>query len=155
MEVEIVGYGARLKRTITGIETFKKTLDEAEAGDGVGCLLKGTKRHELVRGMVISKPDTVNQYNHISAQLYKLTKSEGGVDAPLPHRQNVNVFSKTWNCSGQVFLPEGQDIIMDGENSTVTFKFYKQLVIEKGQAFTVRLSEGTLATGVFTDVLPN
>lgn len=117
MECELIGYNKLTKTTITGIEMFHKTLEEAEAGDQMGALLRGLKREDIRRGMIMCKPGSMKAYDHLECQIYMLTTEEGGRTRPINHMMNGQMFSKTWDCQAQINL-QGKDLVMPGEDTT-------------------------------------
>uniref|UniRef100_A0A2P2HZZ7 Elongation factor Tu, mitochondrial n=1 Tax=Hirondellea gigas TaxID=1518452 RepID=A0A2P2HZZ7_9CRUS len=153
MEAEFTGFVKSFKATISGIEMFHKTLDEAHAGDSMAALVRGLKRDQVRRGMFMSKPGTVKARDHVSAQVYIMTKEEGGTDKPIMNMGQVHLFSKTWDVNGQVNIPK--EMIMGGEDASVVFKLVKPVVVEQGQRFTIRLGPSTIGTGVFTTFKKN
>lgn len=153
-ECEIIGYGNHIKATVTGIEMFHKTLEDARPGDSLGALIRGIKRDDVRRGMVVCKPGAYKAYNHCMAQVYFLNKDEGGSDKATRTKFQVNVFSKTWDCLIQGFLCD-KEMAMPGEDSKVELKFIKPMVLEKGQRFTIRGGAKTIGTGVVTEILPD
>ncbi|XP_014210499.1 elongation factor Tu, mitochondrial [Copidosoma floridanum] len=152
-EVEFLGYNKQLKSTVTGVEMFHKTLEYAEAGDQLGALVRGLKREDVRRGMVMAKPGTVKAYDHIQAQVYVLTPEEGGRKKPVTEMMQLLVFSRTWDCPAQVSVPE-KNLAMPGEDAKLDLKLFKSMVCEKGQRFTLRDGGVTVGTGVVTDLLP-
>nr|XP_018907534.1 PREDICTED: uncharacterized protein LOC109037374 [Bemisia tabaci] len=152
MECEILGYDKALKTTITGIEMFHKTLEYAEAGDQLGALIRGIKRDDVKRGMVICKPGTAEVNNHVEAQVYMLKKDEGGNNKPALPWQNVSIFSSTWDCTGQ--LHPSKEMVMPGEDATFEIRLLRSMYFEKGQRFTMRQGSTTIGTGVVTQTLP-
>lgn len=152
-EAEAIGHGKQFKTTITGIEMFHKTLDEAQAGDSIGVLLRGLKRDELKRGMVIAKPGSVQMVDHLEAQIYFLKKEEGGRKNPFITTTQSVLFCRTFDVSAWVNLTN-KDILLPGEDSHVTLKLRKPMVMEKGLRFTMRDGSHTIATGVVTNILP-
>jgi len=153
-ECEFHGYNKHFKSTITGIEMFHQILDEAQAGDQMGALVRGIKREEIRRGMVMCKPGTVKSNDQIEAQVYILTKEEGGRTKPFTSYFQLMMFSRTWDCSAQVLIP-GKDMVMPGEDAKLHLKLLKPMVLEQGQRFTLRDGCLTLGTGVVTKVLPS
>jgi len=153
MEVEFLGLKKPIKARVTGLEMFHKTLEEAQAGDSMGALIKGIKRDDAQRGIVMCKPGAYSAHDNVNAQIYKLTKEEGGNEFPISNFQVLQVYSLTYNIVGQFRLPEGKELIMCGEDSSVQIKLNKPVFIEKGQRFTIRAGMKTVATGVFTDAL--
>jgi len=156
-EIDIIGYGKHVKAKVAGIEMFHKTLSEAEAGDQMGILCKGIKKGDVRRGMAVAKPGTVEQLDTFEAQVYLLTKEEGGQAKPITHESQQIVFSKTWDCSGFVFMEnhEEKPMLMPGEDAKITLKLVKPMVAEIGQQFTLRFGNSTSGTGKITKALPN
>ncbi|KAA0203997.1 hypothetical protein HAZT_HAZT007791 [Hyalella azteca] len=150
-EAEFHGYVKKFKGTITGIEMFHKTLDEAQAGDTMAALIRGLKRDQVRRGMVMCKPGAVKAHDHVESQVYILTKEEGGIDKPIIPFQQVHVFSMTWDVAAQLTLPD-KEMIMGGEDARLVMKFIKPVVVEQGQRFTIRSGHKTVGTGVFTAI---
>ncbi|VVC37400.1 Hypothetical protein CINCED_3A018584 [Cinara cedri] len=150
-ECEFVGYNKVIKSTITGIEMFHKILEEAQAGDQLGALIKGTKRDDLRRGMVLAKPGTVKMQDFVSTQLYVLTKDEGGNGKPLVPFQQMQMYSKTWDCACQLNII-GKEMVMPGEDCSVELKMIRPMVLEQGQRFTLRIAGVTIGTGVITEI---
>ena len=153
-EVSIEGYGESYKTTVTGIETFHKSMDYGEAGDHVGALVRGLKRDDVKRGMVLAHPGATSQNSCIEAQVYLLTKEEGGRIKPLVHFQSAQIFSQTWNMFAQIDLL-GKDMLMPGDDGTVKFRMHKPMVIPMGSKFTLRAAGQTAGTGVVTKYYPN
>lgn len=133
---------------------FHKTLEEACAGDQMGILTKGVKKGDVRRGMAVGKPGTIKQHDKFDAQVYILTKDEGGLAQPVVSSRPLICFSKTWDCSGYVYL-DNKEMIMPGEDSKITMKLLKPMIIEKGQQFTVRCGNATVGTGKVTELQPN
>ncbi|XP_045608228.1 elongation factor Tu isoform X2 [Procambarus clarkii] len=154
MECEFLGYGKKLKSTITGIEMFHKTLEEGQAGDQMGALVRGLKRDDVVKGMIMAKPGTVKAYDHVEAQVYVLTKDEGGRQKPFTSFHQMQVYSKTWRCSSQIIV-EDKEMIMPGEDAKLIIRLMKPMVLEQGQRFTLREGNVTIGTGVFTNINKN
>jgi len=154
MECEILGYSKSVKTTVTGIEMFHKILEESQAGDQLGALIRGIKRDEIRRGMILCKPGTMKAHDNIEAQVYILSKEEGGRQRPFTSLCQMQMFSKTWDCAAQVTIP-GKDMVMPGEDAKLLMKLYKPMVLEKGQRFTLRDGFTTLGTGVITGIGKN
>ncbi|XP_034940890.1 elongation factor Tu-like [Chelonus insularis] len=152
MEAEFIGYNKTLKTVVTGIEMFHQILTEAQAGDQLGALVRGLKRDDVKRGMIMCKPGTMKAHDHFEAQIYILTPTEGGKKKPIANYNKCQMFSKTWDCTAQILIP-GKDMVMPGEDSTFELKLIKPMVLEKGQRFTIRDGSVTLGTGVVTNVL--
>lgn len=131
-EAVIMGHGKTIKTTVTGVEMFRKLLDKAEAGDQVGALLRGLKRDDIRRGQVLAKPGAVEMYNHFSAQVYLLSKEEGGRGKPFLNHYQAQLFCKTWDAPAIFMLPENKDILMPGEDALVNFIMRKSMVLNKG-----------------------
>lgn len=153
-DAEAVGHGKVLKTTVTGVEMFHKTLDEAQAGDSVGLLLRGLKRDDIKRGMVIAKPSTAKAVDQLEAQVYCLKKEEGGRKQPILDSSQSVLFCRTFDCSIWMYL-NNKDLLLPGEDSQIVIKMKKQMVMEKGLRFTIRDGSNTIATGVVTNILPN
>ncbi|CAL8148740.1 unnamed protein product [Orchesella dallaii] len=154
MECEILGYNKAIKSTVTGIEMFHKILEEAEAGDQLGALVRGIKRDDIRRGMILAKPGSMKAHDNIEAQVYILSKEEGGRQRPFTSLCQMQMFSKTWDCATQITIP-GKDMVMPGEDAKLLMKLYKPMVLEKGQRFTLRDGNTTLGTGVIVTVKKN
>jgi len=153
-EVEILGYGKTHKAKVNGIEMFHKTLEEANAGDQMGILTKGVKKNEVRRGMVAGKPGTFGQHDNFAAQMYIMTKEEGGLGQPLTDGKAIMCFSKTWDCSAFTNLV-GKEMVMPGEDTPVNMQLLKPMVLASGQQFTIRLGNATIGTGKVTEVKAN
>jgi len=138
---------------IPGIEMFHQLLDRAEAGDQLGALVRGLKRQDLKRGHIVAKPNTINMHNHFKAQCYLLTKEEGGRPKPFTKYFQAQMYCKTWDVPAFMSLPEGKDLIMPGEDTSVIFTLRKSMVLEKGMRFTMRDGKSTLGYGVITDLM--
>lgn len=151
-ECEFVGYNKVMKSTITGIEMFHQILEEAQAGDQLGALVRGVKRDDIKRGMVMCKPGTVKPLDHFEAQVYILSKEEGGRSKPFTSFIQLQMFSRTWDCATVVNIP-GKEMVMPGEDAKLVLKLIRPMVLEKGQRFTLRDGSITLGTGVVTNIL--
>ncbi|CAG0892754.1 unnamed protein product [Darwinula stevensoni] len=152
-EVEIVGYGKRTKTAITGLEMFHQILEEGQAGDQLGALVRGLKRDELKRGMALAKPGTAQMNDNVEAQVYILSKEEGGRTRPFTSMVQLMMFSRTWDCPAYVTIPD-KDMIMPGEDAKIVLRMIRPMVLEQGSRFTLREGKTTLGTGVVTRVLP-
>lgn len=153
-ECEIMGYDLKLKSTITGIEMFHQLLDQAQAGDQMGALLRGLKREDIRRGMILCKPGTQSLYNKIEAQVYLLGKNEGGRERPFTNYFQAQLFCRTWNSAACLEIPD-KDMIMPGEDAAIQFTLKKKMVLEKGERFTLRDGSHTLGYGVVTKLFDN
>lgn len=151
MECEFTGYNKKYKATITGIEMFHQILEEAHAGDQLGALVRGLKRDDVKRGMVLAKPGTMQSHDNVEGQVYVLSKEEGGRPKPFMSYIQMQLFSKTWDCAAQVIIPD-KEMVMPGEDARLVIRLMKPMVIEKGQRFTIRSGTVTLGTGVFTTI---
>jgi len=151
-EVEMVGYGQVLKTTVTGIEMFHKDLDQGQAGDNMGALVRGLKREEVLKGMVMCKPGTVTQHQKFKAQMYVLKKEEGGRHTPFVDGYRPQLFTRTGDITATFQLPDGK-MVMPGEDSTFDIELISPLAMEEGQRFTVREGNKTVGTGVILDIV--
>ncbi|XP_071945286.1 elongation factor Tu-like [Antedon mediterranea] len=154
-DIEFVGFNRKIKSVITGIETFRKSLDQGQAGDQVGILVRGVKRDEVRRGMMVSRPGLLNPNNHCEAQVYLLKEEEGGRQKPFMTNFSPIMFSHTWDSAARIVLPADKEMVMPGEDTTMTLELLKPMVTQVGQRFTLRDGKITLGTGVITKVLPN
>lgn len=152
-EVEFIGFNKSFKTTVTGIEMFHQILEEAHAGDQLGALVRGVKREDIRRGMIMCKPGSMSAQDHFDSQVYLLTKEEGGRPKPVIPFMQLHMFSKTWDCAAQVSIP-GKEMVMPGEDAKLELKLLRPMVLEKGQRFTLRMGSTTVGTGVVTNVLP-
>ncbi|XP_071489319.1 elongation factor Tu, mitochondrial-like [Diadema antillarum] len=154
-DVEFVGHNAKIKSVVTGLEMFHKMLDQGEAGDQMGALVRNVKRDEIRRGMIMAKPGVLSANNHFKAQVYILSKDEGGRHKPFTSNFTPIMFSYTWDAAARITLPEDKEMVMPGEDTSLTIHLNKPMVSEVGQRFTLRDGRITLGTGVITEVLPN
>ncbi|KAK5856475.1 hypothetical protein PBY51_008067 [Eleginops maclovinus] len=153
-ECEFVGHNRSFKSVVTGIEMFHKSLDRAEAGDNLGALVRSLKREEVRRGMVMCKPGSIMPHKKIQAQVYVLSKEEGGRHKPFVSNFMPLMFSLTWDMACRVTLPEDKEMVMPGEDTSLTLTLRQPMVLEKGQRFTLRDGNRTIGTGLVTDILP-
>lgn len=153
-ELEMIGYNKSSKGKVTGIEMFHKILEEANAGDQMGLLVRGLKKDDVRRGMAAVKPGSVQQRDNFKAQVYLMTKDEGGRQKPCTPEMQLLTFSKTWDCAAFVYLQD-KDMAMPGEDCTMHLKLLKPMVLEKNQHFTIRDSTGTIGTGKVTEIYDN
>ncbi|XP_010766290.1 elongation factor Tu, mitochondrial [Notothenia coriiceps] len=152
-ECEFVGHNRSFKSVVTGIEMFHKSLDRAEAGDNLGALVRSLKREEVRRGMVMCKPGSILPHRKIQAQVYVLSKEEGGRHKPFVSNFMPLMFSLTWDMACRVTLPEDKEMVMPGEDTSLTLTLRQPMVLEKGQRFTLRDGNKTIGTGLVTDIL--
>jgi elongation factor Tu len=153
--IEIIGFNKVVKTVVNGIEMFHKILDQAEAGDQLGMLLRGIKREDVRRGMALVKPGTAKIYNRFEAKVYLMTKDEGGREKPLTPTYQPQLFSKTWDIPARLKFPAGKELAMPGEDVQMTFILHKRMMLEKGQRFQIRDSKATIGSGVIINVLPD
>ncbi|HEX8546790.1 MAG TPA: elongation factor Tu [Cytophagaceae bacterium] len=152
--VDILGMGAEnLKSTVTGVEMFRKILDRGEAGDNVGLLLRGIEKDQIRRGMVICKPGSVTPHLEFKAEVYVLSKEEGGRHTPFFNRYRPQFYLRTTDVTGEILLPEGVEMVMPGDNITVTVKLINSVAMEKGLRFAIREGGRTVGAGQVTEIL--
>jgi len=152
-EVEIVGIEATRKTTVTGVEMFKKLLDEGQAGDNVGCLLRGIEREDVQRGQVLAKPGTIKPHTKFASQVYILSKEEGGRHTPFFNGYRPQFYLRTTDVTGSIQLPEGVEMIMPGDNVEMTVELIQPVAIEEGLRFAIREGGRTVGAGVVTRVI--
>ncbi|MDR2200727.1 MAG: elongation factor Tu [Puniceicoccales bacterium] len=152
-EVEIVGLNETKKTTCTGVEMFRKLLDEGRAGDNVGLLLRGLEKKEVERGQVIAKPKSITPHSKAKAEIYVLTKDEGGRHTPFFNGYRPQFFFGTADVTGVVLLPEGTEMVMPGDNLNVTLELQKMIAMEKGQRFAIREGGHTIGAGRITEII--
>ncbi|XVF21824.1 hypothetical protein REPUB_Repub12eG0123100 [Reevesia pubescens] len=154
-EVEILGLtqGAPLKTTVTGVEMFKKLLDQGQAGDNVGLLLRGLKREDVQRGMVVAKPGSLKTYKRFEGEIYVLTKEEGGRHTAFESNYRPQFYLRTADVTGKVELPEDVKMVLPGDNVTATFELISPVPLEAGQRFALREGGRTVGAGVVSKVL--
>jgi len=152
-EMEIVGIKDIRKTVITGVEMFKKTLDEARAGDNVGLLLRGIEKEDVVRGQVIAKPGSIKPHTEFDAELYILTKDEGGRHTPFFKGYRPQFYFKTTDITGEVELPAGVEMVMPGDNVKIKGKLIYPVAMEEGLKFAVREGGHTVGAGVVTKII--
>ena len=153
-EVQLIGLGDEPKKTVvTGVEMFRKLLDEGEAGDNVGLLLRGIDKKELKRGMVVAKPNTVTPHKQFQAEIYVLKKEEGGRHTPFKNNYRPQFFIRTLDVTGEIKLPEGHDMVMPGDNVTITVDLISPVAISEGLRFAIREGGRTVGAGQVTKIL--
>lgn len=152
-DAEFVGHNRSLKSVVTGIEMFHKSLDRAEAGDNLGALVRGLKREDVRRGMVMCKPGSIKPHLKVQAQVYVLSKEEGGRHKPFVSNFMPVMFSLTWDMACRITLPADKEMVMPGEDTSLTLTLRQPMVLEKGQRFTLRDGNKTIGTGLVTDIL--
>ncbi len=152
-EVEIVGLGSELASAVTGVEMFRKLLDEGRAGDNVGLLLRGVAKEEIERGMVLAKPGTITPHTRFQAEVYVLTKEEGGRHTPFFNGYRPQFYFRTTDVTGVVTLPEGLEMVMPGDNVEVTIALIAPIAMDEGLRFAIREGGKTVGAGVVTRIL--
>ncbi len=152
-EIEIVGIRETTKTVCTGVEMFRKLLDTGEAGDNVGVLLRGTKREEVERGQVLSKPGSITPHTKFMAETYVLTKEEGGRHTPFFTKYRPQFYFRTTDVTGQVDLPEGVEMVMPGDNVTMLVELIAPIAMDQGLRFAIREGGRTVGAGVVTEVI--
>jgi elongation factor Tu len=151
-EIEIVGFKATQKTVATGVEMFRKLLDEGQAGDNIGVLLRGTKREEVERGQVLAKPGSITPHNRFNAEAYVLTKEEGGRHTPFFNGYRPQFFFRTTDVTGVVKLPEGTEMVMPGDNINVEIELITPVAMDDGLKFAIREGGRTVGAGVVTKI---
>ena len=152
--VEIVGLmDAPLTSTVTGVEMFKKLLDEGEAGDNAGLLLRGIEKSQIRRGMVICKPGSITPHTEFKGEVYVLSKEEGGRHTPFFNKYRPQFYFRTTDVTGEVVLPEGTEMVMPGDNTSLTVKLIQPIAMEKGLKFAIREGGRTVGAGQVTEIL--
>jgi elongation factor Tu len=152
-EIEIVGIKATQKTTCTGVEMFRKLLDEGQAGDNIGALLRGTKKEEVERGQVLCKPGSITPHTDFEGQVYVLTKEEGGRHKPFFANYRPQFFFRTTDVTGSVKLPEGVEMCMPGDNTTMTVELIAPIAMEEGLRFAIREGGRTVGAGRVTKII--
>jgi len=153
-EVEIVGLMDEPKKTVvTGIEMFRKLLDEAVAGDNIGALLRGVQRTDIERGQVLAKPGSIHPHTHFKGEVYILTKEEGGRHTPFFNNYRPQFYFRTTDVTGVIELPEGTEMVMPGDNVTMTIKLITPIAIEEGLRFAIREGGRTVGSGVVSSII--
>ncbi|MCH8089252.1 MAG: elongation factor Tu, partial [Chloroflexi bacterium] len=150
--VEIVGYGETRSTVVTGVEMFHKTLDAAEPGDAVGCLLRGIEREDIERGQVLAKPGSIKPHMTSDAQVYVLTKEEGGRHTPFFNGYKPQFYIRTTDVTGEISLPEGTEMVMPGDNITMGIKLITPVALEQELRFAIREGGRTVGSGVFIKI---
>jgi elongation factor Tu len=152
-EVEIVGIRPTQKTVCTGVEMFRKILDEGRAGDNIGVLLRGTKRDEVERGQVLCKPGSITPHTHFEGQIYVLSKEEGGRHKPFFTNYRPQFYFRTTDVTGHISLPEGTEMVMPGDNTPITVELISPIAMTEGLRFAIREGGRTVASGRVTKVI--
>ena len=151
-EVQLLGLGEDKKSVITGVEMFRKTLPEGEAGDNVGLLLRGIDKDEVKRGMVVVHPGAITPHDHFKASIYVLKKEEGGRHTPFGNKYRPQFYLRTMDCTGEIKLPEGVDMVMPGDNVEIEVTLIYKVAINEGLRFAIREGGRTVGSGQITEV---
>lgn len=151
--VELIGFGKNLKTTVTGVEMFRKTLTEGQAGENVGLLLRGVKKEEIERGMVIAKPGTINPHMKFKCKVYILTKDEGGRHSPFFNGYKPQFYFRTTDVTGVVTLPEGREMVMPGDSVELSVELIAPIAMDKDLRFAIREGGRTVGSGVVTEII--
>ncbi len=151
-EVEIIGFGETRKTVVTGVEMFRKLLDQGEAGDNVGCLLRGVERTEVERGQVLAKPGSIKPHTHFAAEVYVLSKEEGGRHTPFFNGYRPQFYIRTTDVTGNIKLPEGVEMVMPGDNVQMQIELITPVAVEEGLRFAIREGGRTVGAGVVTSI---
>jgi elongation factor Tu len=152
-EVEIVGIRPTQKTTVTGVEMFRKLLDEGRAGDNIGALLRGVKREEIERGQVLAKPGSITPHTKFKAEAYILTKEEGGRHTPFFNGYRPQFYFRTTDVTGVAELPEGTEMVMPGDNVAMTVNLITPIAMDEGLRFAIREGGRTVGAGVVSSII--
>ena len=152
-EVEIIGIRPTVKTVATGVEMFRKLLDEGQAGDNIGVLLRGIKHEDVERGQVLAHPGTITPHTKFKAQVYVLTKEEGGRHTPFFTGYRPQIYVRTTDVTGVVKLPEGVEMVMPGDNINMEIELISTIAMEKGMRFAIREGGRTVGAGAVTDII--
>ncbi|MFN8026454.1 MAG: elongation factor Tu [Acidimicrobiia bacterium] len=152
-EIEIIGLRPTTKTTCTGVEMFRKLLDEGRAGDNIGALLRGTKKEEVERGQVLAKPGSITPHTNFTSQVYVLTKDEGGRHTPFFANYHPQFYFRTTDVTGSITLEEGVEMVMPGDNTTMTVELQKPIAMDEGLRFAIREGGRTVGSGVVAKIL--
>ncbi|EQA53880.1 translation elongation factor Tu [Leptospira kmetyi serovar Malaysia str. Bejo-Iso9] len=151
-EVEIIGIRPTTKTVVTGIEMFRKLLDQAEAGDNIGALLRGTKKEDIERGQVLAKPGSITPHKKFAAEVYVLTKDEGGRHTPFINNYRPQFYFRTTDVTGVCNLPNGVEMVMPGDNVSLTVELISPIAMDKGLKFAIREGGRTIGSGVVAEI---
>jgi len=152
-DIEIVGLKPTIKTTCTGVEMFRKLLDQGEAGDNVGVLLRGTKREEVERGQVLAKPGSITPHTNFQCEAYILNKEEGGRHTPFFNNYRPQFYFRTTDVTGSVKLPEGTEMVMPGDNISMEVELIQPIAMDEGLRFAIREGGKTVGAGVVTKII--
>jgi elongation factor Tu len=151
--VDIIGFGAHLTSTCTGVEMFRKLLDRGEAGDNAGLLLRGIEKTDIRRGMVICAPKSVSPHRKFKAEVYVLSKEEGGRHTPFFNKYRPQFYFRTTDVTGEIMLPEGTEMVMPGDNISISVELIQPIAMEKGLRFAIREGGRTVGAGQVTEII--
>ena len=151
--VEIVGIKDTAATVVTGVEMFRKLLDQGQAGDNIGCLLRGTKKEDVIRGQVLAKPDTVTPHTKFKGEIYVLSKEEGGRHTPFFNNYRPQFFFRTTDVTGSITLAEGTEMVMPGDNTSISVELIAPIAMEKGLRFAIREGGRTVASGRVSEII--
>jgi len=153
-ELELIGLGATKRKSVcTGVEMFRKILDRGEAGDNVGLLLRGVDKKEIKRGMVLAKPGSITPHTKLKAEIYVLKKEEGGRHTPFHNKYRPQFYIRTLDITGEITLPEGTEMVMPGDNVTITVDLIYPVAINVGLRFAIREGGRTVGAGAVTEII--
>jgi elongation factor Tu len=153
-EIEVIGLGAENRKTIcTGVEMFRKILDDGQAGDNVGLLLRGVDKKEIKRGQILAKPGSITPHTTFKAEVYILKKEEGGRHTPFHNKYRPQFYIRTLDITGEINLPEGTEMIMPGDNVTITVELIYPVALNLGLRFAIREGGRTVGAGQVTEIL--
>ena len=152
-EVEIIGFGPTKKKIVTGVEMFRKLLDEGVAGDNVGVLLRSTEKEEVERGQVLAKAGSITPHTKFKAEVYVLSKEEGGRHTPFFNGYRPQFYIRTTDVTGSLHLPEGVEMVMPGDNTSINGELITPVAIEKGSRFAIREGGRTVGAGTITEIV--
>jgi elongation factor Tu len=152
-EIEIVGLKATVKTTCTGVEMFRKLLDQGQAGDNIGALLRGTKREDVERGQVLAKPGSITPHTDFTGECYILNKDEGGRHTPFFSNYRPQFYFRTTDVTGTIELPEGTEMVMPGDNISMTVKLIAPIAMDEGLRFAIREGGRTVGAGVVAKII--
>jgi elongation factor Tu len=152
-EIEIVGIRPTTKTVVTGVEMFRKLLDQGQAGDNIGVLLRGTKKDEVERGQVLAKPGSITPHTKFKGEVYVLSKDEGGRHTPFFNGYRPQFYFRTTDVTGSSTLPEGTEMVMPGDNVNLTVELIAPIAMEKGVRFAIREGGRTVGAGTVTEII--
>ncbi|RRJ27942.1 EF-Tu/IF-2/RF-3 family GTPase, partial [Pandoraea apista] len=152
-EIEIVGLAPTVKTICTGVEMFRKLLDQGQAGDNVGILLRGTKREDVQRGQVLAKPGSITPHTDFTGEVYVLSKDEGGRHTPFFNNYRPQFYFRTTDVTGSITLPEGKEMVMPGDNVSISVKLIAPIAMTEGLRFAIREGGRTVGAGVVAKIV--